>query len=108
LDDFIFEINGKLAKEYLSEGEVKNAILAFKISEIKYCIKVKNRVPILILDDLFSELDNKKINSLISNFKKSFQIIITTTDIDKINKKLLNNCRVFKITNKRIEVKNYE
>ena len=108
IDDFLFYINDKLAKEYLSEGELKNAIIAFKLSEIKYCIKIKNRVPILILDDLFSELDNKKINSLIGNFKKNFQLIITTTDIDKVNQKLLTNCKVFKITNKRIEVKNYE
>lgn len=108
LDDFIFEINNKQAKDFLSEGELKNAVISFKLSEIKYCIKTKNKTPILILDDLFSELDNKKINSLIGNFKKSFQIIITTTDIDKVNKKLLSNCRVFKLTAKKMEVKNYE
>ncbi len=108
IDDYLFEINNHLAKDFLSEGELKNAIIAFKLSEIKYCINTKKRTPILILDDLFSELDDKKINTLISNFKKNFQIIITTTDIDKVNKKLLNNCRVIKITNKKVEVKDYE
>lgn len=108
IDDFIFEINGKTAKDYLSEGELKNAVIAFKLSEVKYCINKKKKTPILILDDLFSELDNEKINKLIGNFKKSFQLIITTTDIDKVNKKLLTNCKVIKITKKRIEVKNYE
>ena len=108
LDDFIFTINDKLAKDFLSEGELKNAIISFKLSEIKYCINKKNKTPILILDDLFSELDDNKINRLIGNFKKSFQIIITTTDINKVNPKLLKNCRIFKITNKRIEVKDYE
>ena len=108
LDDYLFEINNKSAKDYLSEGELKNAVIAFKLAEIKYCLNIRNRTPILILDDLFSELDDKKINTLISNFKKRFQIIITTTDIDKVNKKLLNNCRIIKITNKRIEVKDYE
>lgn len=108
IDDYLFEINGHLAKDFLSEGELKNAIIAFKLSEIKYCINTKKRTPILILDDLFSELDDKKINTLIGHFKKNFQIIITTTDIDKVNKKLLNNCRVIKITNKKVEVKDYE
>ncbi len=108
VDDYLFEINNHLAKEYLSEGELKNAIIAFKFAEIKYCINEKHKTPILILDDLFSELDDKKINTLIGNFKKSFQIIITTTDIDKVNKKLLKNCRVIKLTNKKVEVKDYE
>ncbi len=109
LDDFIFELeNGKAAKNYLSEGEQKNAIISFKLAEIKYCINNTGKTPILILDDLFSELDNKKINTLIGNFKKSFQIFITTTDIDKVNKKLLKDCSVIKISNKKVEVKKYE
>lgn len=109
LDDFIFELeNGKEAKNYLSEGEQKNAIISFKLAEIKYCINNTGKTPILILDDLFSELDNKKINTLIGNFKKSFQIFITTTDIDKVNKKLLKDCSVIKISNKKVEVKKYE
>lgn len=108
LDDFIFKINDKEARNYLSEGEQKNAIISFKLAEIKYCINNKKQTPILILDDLFSELDNKKINSLISFFKKSYQIFITTTDIQKVNKKLLNNCRVIHIKKTRIEVKDYE
>lgn len=108
LDDFIFEINQKLAKDYLSEGEQKNAIISFKLSEIQYCINNKNKIPILILDDLFSELDSKKINSIIRNLKKNMQIFITTTDIKQLNPKLLHNCKVFKITNKKIEEKYYE
>ncbi len=108
LDDYIFEISGKEARNYLSEGEQKSAIISFKLAEIKYCIEIFNKVPILILDDLFSELDNKKINSLISNLKKSFQIFITTTDLTKVNKRLLKNCRVIKITKNKMEVKDYE
>lgn len=109
LDDFIFKIDEtKEIKDYLSEGEQKNAIISFKLAEIKYSINTTGKVPILIIDDMFSELDDKKINSLIGNFKKNFQIFITTTDLAKVNKKLLTDCRVFKITKKKIEVKNYE
>lgn len=108
LDDFIFIINDKEAKYFLSEGEQKSAVISFKLAEIKYCIDNFKKTPILILDDLFSELDNKKINSLISNLRKSLQIFITTTDINKVNKKLLNNCRVIKIKPQKVEVKDYE
>ena len=108
LDDFIFVVNDKEAKYFLSEGEQKSAVISFKLAEIKYCIDNFKKTPILILDDLFSELDNKKINSLISNLRKSLQIFITTTDINKVNKKLLNNCRVIKIKPQKVEVKDYE
>jgi DNA replication and repair protein RecF len=108
LDDYTFELDKKIAKEFLSEGELKNAVISFKLAEISYSIKIKKVTPILILDDLFSELDDKKINKIIGYFNKNIQIFITTTDIDKVNKKLLKNCKVFKLTNKRIEEKIYE
>lgn len=108
LDDYVFELNGKLAKEYLSEGEQKSAVIAFKLSEVKYCINKMNTTPILILDDLFSELDEKKINKIISSLSKSFQIFITTTDIKHLNKKLLTDCTLIKLTDKKVEVIDYE
>lgn len=108
LDDYIFEINKKEAKYFLSEGEQKSAVIAYKLSEIKYCDEVLKKKPILILDDLFSELDKQKINRLLNNFNKKYQTFITTTDIEKINKKVLINCKVIKIKNKGIEVKTYE
>ena len=108
LDDYIFELDGKLAKEYLSEGEQKSAVIAFKLSEVKYCMNKMNTTPILILDDLFSELDEKKINRIIGSFNKNFQIFITTTDIKHLNKKLLTDCTLIKLTEKKVEVIDYE
>ena len=108
LDDYIFELDGKLAKEYLSEGEQKSAVIAFKLSEVKYCMNKMNTTPILILDDLFSELDEKKINKIIGSFNKNFQIFITTTDIKHLNKKLLTDCTLIKLTEKKVEVIDYE
>ncbi len=108
LDDFIFYYKNKLAKNYLSEGEQKNAIISFKLAEINLFYDKTRTMPILILDDLFSELDNQKISKIIKFFKKSIQLFITTTDLDNIDEKILNNSRVFKIKNKKIEVKDYE
>ena len=108
IDDYLFEIDGKLAKEYLSEGEQKSAVIAFKLSEIQYCINVMKTTPILILDDLFSALDDKKINKIIGSFNKNFQIFITTTDLNNLNKRLLKDCLVIKIKDKKVEVKEYE
>lgn len=108
LDDFIFYFKNKLAKNYLSEGEQKNSIISFKLAEINLFYKKTKTMPILILDDLFSELDSQKINKIIKFFKKNIQIFITTTDLNNIDEKILNNCKVFKLKNKKIEVKEYE
>lgn len=108
LDDYIFEIDGRVAKDFLSEGEQKSAVIAFKLSEVKYCINKMGSNPILILDDMFSELDEKKINRIIGSFNKNFQIFVTTTDIKYLNKKLLTDCTIIKLSDKKVEVKEYE
>ena len=67
MDDFVFMINGKLAKDFLSEGELKNAIISFKLSEIKYCINNIHKTPILILDDAVSAVDTKTEEIILHN-----------------------------------------
>src|SRR5574344_413876 len=108
IDDFIFYYNDSLAKEFLSEGEQKNAIIALKLSEVKYCQEKIGKNPILMLDDLFSELDRYKINNIINFLENKIQIFITTTDIHKINKNLLKNCKVFKINKDEVKEQDYE
>jgi len=107
-DDFNFSLNGNNLKDYGSEGEQKNAIICFKLAEIELFIKEKGIYPILILDDLFSELDGKKINNILKKLNKNLQIFITTTDLKNINTKILNNCTVFNIKNGKVVKKIYE
>ncbi|MDD4188295.1 MAG: DNA replication/repair protein RecF [Bacilli bacterium] len=108
LDDFIFYYKKRLAKDYLSEGEQKNVVISFKLAEVNIFYKKTKTMPILILDDLFSELDTIKINRIINFFKKNIQIFITTTDLNNIDKKILSNSKVFRIKGKTIEVKEYD
>ena len=107
-DDYIFSLNGKILKDYGSEGEQKNAIICFKLALIEVYIKEKEIYPILILDDLFSELDAKKINNILKKLNKNLQIFITTTDLKHINTKILNNCTVFNIKNGKVVKELYE
>lgn len=107
-DDFIFSFNGNNLKDYGSEGEQKNAIICFKLAEIEVFIRDKGIYPILILDDLFSELDAKKINNILKKLNKNLQIFITTTDLKNINTKILNNCTVFKIGKGKVVKQIYE
>lgn len=107
-DDFIFSLKGNSLKDFGSEGEKKNAIICFKLAEIELFIKDKGIYPILILDDLFSCLDGKKINNILKKLNKNLQIFITTTDLKNINTKILNNCTVFNIKKEKVVKKVYE
>lgn len=107
-DDYLFSLKGKNLKDYGSEGEQKNAIICFKLALIEVYIKEKSIYPILILDDLFSELDSKKINNILKKLNKNLQIFITTTDLKNVNTNILNNCTVFNIKNGKVVKKNYE
>lgn len=107
-DDFMFSLKGANLKDYGSEGEQKNAIVCFKLAEIEVFIKEKGIYPILILDDLFSELDARKINNILKKLNKNLQIFITTTDLKNINTKILNNCTVFNVKKEKVVKKIYE
>ena len=107
-DDFVFSLKGHNLKDFGSEGEKKNAIICFKLSLIEIFIKDKGIYPILILDDLFSCLDAKKINNILKKLNKNLQIFITTTDLKNINTKILNNCTVFNIKKEKVVKKDYE
>ena len=102
-DDIFFKFKDKDIKEYGSEGQQKNAIIAYKLAEISVFKNTIGKLPILILDDLFSELDVEKINNILNIIDKDIQTFITTTEIDKINKNIIKDSKVFHVTSGFIE-----
>ena len=73
-----------------SQGEKKLFLIALKKTEAVYFYKKTNKKPVVLLDDLFAKLDNKKCVDVISLFNNNFQTIITSTDntVEPIIKKL--------------------
>lgn len=105
-DDFYFEYNGNDLKYYGSQGQQKLAILSFKLSEIPIFKEFCGTEPVLLLDDIFSELDIKKRNKLLKIINlNDIQSIITTTDLRNINKKYVEEADVFNVKNGNIERK---
>ena len=102
-DDLVFKIKNNDLKEYGSEGQQKNSIIAYKLSEIDVFKEKINKIPILILDDLFSELDEEKINNILNLIDNDVQTFITTTEIDKVNNKVKENSKIFHITESGIK-----
>lgn len=101
-DDLGFFLDGDDLKRYGSQGQQRIAILSFKLAEINLFKEVKNSYPIILLDDIFSELDINKRNNLLSFIKSNVQFIITTTDIKNISDKLLEKANVYKIKQGKI------
>lgn len=84
-DDLNFLLDDYDLKDYGSEGQQKNAIISMKFAELELFKKQKGYYPILILDDLFSELDDEKIKNILDFISKDIQVFITTTDISYFN-----------------------
>ena len=103
-DDIDFELDGYSLKDCGSEGQQKNAIIAFKLSEIDIVNNEKGYYPILIFDDLSSELDKNKINNILGMFDEKVQTFITTTSIDYFSEDILKNAQVIKVENSNVEV----
>lgn len=78
-DDILIKINGKECKYFGSQGQQRSAILALKLAEIEIIKEETGEYPILLLDDVLSELDNKRKSYLIDHIKE-VQTIITSTD----------------------------
>ena len=101
-DDFYFDLNGKNLSLYGSNGQLRSAVLALKLAEVKLFTDVLSDTPILLLDDIFSELDIDKRNKVIKYLDNDIQTIVTTTDIENIDKNVRNKANVYKIENGKI------
>ncbi|MBQ3452893.1 DNA replication and repair protein RecF [Candidatus Saccharibacteria bacterium] len=78
-DDFEFIFNHKKASGSASRGETRSIILALKFIEADTLEQTTGQKPIILLDDVFSELDGKRKKALVNNFK-SHQVIITSVE----------------------------
>lgn len=101
-DDLSFFLNGKEAKEQASQGQQRIIVICVKLSELEIIKESTNEYPVLLLDDIFSELDEKKKNNIIKYLNKEIQTFITTTDLFSIKDKLLNNSKIFNIKDGRV------
>ena len=105
-DDFIFIVNDNDANEFCSQGQQRMAILMLKLSEIEVFKDVTEEYPVLLLDDVFSELDQEKKKKIINYLYKRMQIIITTTDLNNLDVDVLSKADIFVVKNKKIKKQN--
>ena len=84
-EDFAVHIRGKQADVTASRGETRTLVLALKLLELQFLEQARGSKPLLLLDDVFSELDGSRRKSL-TKYVENYQTILTTTDADVVVK----------------------
>ncbi len=102
-DDFDIILDGKNIRDYGSQGQQRLVVLGLKISELSIFKETTGEYPVLLLDDVFSELDIEKRNKIIALVEDDVQVFITSTDVKNINKKIRDNAKIFKIKNCKVQ-----
>ena len=99
-EDFEISINEKSLNLYGSQGQHRTAVLALKIAELKIIKEEIGENPVLLLDDVTSELDEHRVMSIFE-VVKNYQVLITCTDINSILKYdcLTKNIKLYNINN---------
>ena len=97
-DDFIFMIDGIDVKKFGSQGQQRTVALSLKLSEIELVKNITGNSPVLLLDDVLSELDSSRQNYLLNSIG-DIQTIITCTGLDEFINNRIHVNKVFKITN---------
>lgn len=93
-DEIDFKINSKSAKNYASQGQIRTCVFCLKLAQMEIIKEEMGSFPVLLLDDILSELDKKRRDFLISKIKGK-QIILTCTDIEQSF--LRENANIIKI-----------
>ena len=101
-DEVVILVNGEMASIYSSQGQIRTACLAIKLGLAELFNQYNDKI-IIILDDVFSELDTNRQNELLKLLNKTKQIFITTTSIDNLSVDVLNNSKTIEITRRREE-----
>lgn len=104
-DDICFYINGVDVRRFGSQGQQRTAALSLKLAEIELVKSVIHDNPILLLDDVMSELDSSRKSYLLDSIKE-IQTIVTCTGYDDFIKSRLNIDQIYKVTNGTIEIFN--
>jgi DNA replication and repair protein RecF len=81
-DDVTFLVDGKDVRQFGSQGEQRTAALALRVAEFMLLTRLLHEPPVLLLDDILSELDRTRRAALLDHLAAVAQVIVTTTDVD--------------------------
>lgn len=101
-DDFSVQINGRSADAFASEGQQRSVSLALKIAQAKVLAETRGQPPVLLIDDVFGELDPNRRRALLDGLPEGTQSILTTTHLDWAGE-LGSRMRLYSVENAKCE-----
>lgn len=99
-DHVEFFLSGHNAGLYGSQGQQRSIVLAWKLAEVELIQNLLHQKPVLLLDDVMSELDITRRNALISFIEKDIQTFITTTNLTYFDSSVLKRAQVIELSAK--------
>ncbi|MGN5882020.1 DNA replication/repair protein RecF [Staphylococcus simulans] len=96
-DDLGFNVNGMDAQTYGSQGQQRTSALSIKLAEIELINKEVGEYPILLLDDVLSELDDSRQTHLLSTIQDKVQTFVTTTSVEGIDHEIMKHAKLYRI-----------
>lgn len=93
-DEISFSVSGKDARVFASQGQQRTVALAWKLAEVMVVKDVSGQSPVLLLDDVMSELDERRRHALASYVGSVAQTFVTTTNLGYFEKALVNRAKV--------------
>lgn len=104
-DDLSFVVNSIDIRRFGSQGQQRTAALSLKLSEIEIVKKVINDTPVLLLDDVLSELDSSRQNYLLNSIQK-VQTILTCTGLDELINNRFSISKIYRVVDGKVTVEN--
>jgi DNA replication and repair protein RecF len=96
-DDLLFFVNGRDVSTFGSQGQQRTTALSVKLAEIELIHSEIREYPILLLDDVLSELDDYRQSHLLNTIQGKVQTFVTTTSVDGIHHQTLKEASTFEV-----------
>ena len=93
-DDLTFTLDGRDARTFGSQGQQRSIVLAWKMAEVELSAELLGDTPLLLLDDVMSELDERRRAAVVSFVQEGIQTVVTTTNLGYFPPELLAASKV--------------
>ncbi|KRM96986.1 recombination protein F [Liquorilactobacillus aquaticus DSM 21051] len=103
-DDVRFLVNTKNVQTYGSQGQQRTTALSVKLAEIDLMKEETGEYPILLLDDVLSELDGERQTHLLKTIQDKVQTFLTTPSLSEVTRQLIDDPKIFRITQGRVNL----